>query len=121
MTTNTTASQYLSAAYRRGRFAAEARATNTEIPGPPITAEALIALIEEESPAAEAFLPSRPDLSAEWGGSETPRTLVRTITGHDPVHPDEEDAICEAWERGVSDHFYQACITELRRRIERRA
>lgn len=110
----------LSLAYERGRKAAEAAATHTEIPEPPHNVTHLIAMLMSGSPEAEPHLPSRPDLSAEWGGSETISSLVRAVTGAGAICSDEEDDICEAWERGVSDHFANACIAELRRRSERR-
>jgi hypothetical protein len=124
--TDTLTTHWLSLAYQRGKKAGEAAATYTEIPQPPPSgvpdAEALIALIEDNAPEAELFLPSRPDLSAEWGGSETSRSLVRAVTGSDPhdLHDFDDEAICDAWERGVADHFYKACVAELRRKSEGR-
>lgn len=109
---------YEQTAYERGRRAAEAAATWTEPPKPPHTVTSIIEWIECEHPSVDNHLPSRPDLSAEWGGSETPRTLVRAVWGSSTpnVCPESlQDQICEAWEQGVNDHFYKACATELRR------
>lgn len=112
---------YLTLAYRRGSTAAYAAGTWTEIPDPPHTAESMIEWIEIGHPSVDGYLPTRPDLSAEWGGSETPTSLMLAIgINHQKEANEMCDAICEAWERGVNDHFYEACAKELRRKSERR-
>jgi hypothetical protein len=110
-----------SLAYQRGRRAAEARATHTKLPTTIHYKTAqLIAMLEVDPESVEEFIPRKPDLSGEWADSETPQTLVRAVTGAGAIGDEEMSTLCCAWERGVSDHFYGACITELRRKSERR-
>jgi hypothetical protein len=118
MTDTNYTTEYEHAAYERGRRAAESAATHTEARNP----AHLIAWIEMGHPSVDGMLPSKPNLSGEWGGSESSGSLVRSLVG-EAMLTDEEtyDAICEAWEAGVNDHWYQACIAELQRQIREAA
>ncbi len=82
----------------------------------------VIALLDDGDDIAD-YLPARPNLSGEWADHLTPRRLYEEITGRD-AHSDatwNQDAyqaalesLCEAYEEGVDDHFYQECERVLR-------
>lgn len=78
----------------------------------------VLALMEDCDPAADDYLPQRPDLSGEWADVPTPLRLARDIMGiydmNEDVASDVIDAIADAYETGVSDTFTDACESELR-------
>jgi hypothetical protein len=88
---------------------------------------AVLAMLADGDPQAYDYLPAEPNLSGEWADGPTPRSLYEDITGNDHSEAEADaglayemlvgsvmDAICDAWEAGVSDHFEQACVAELR-------
>jgi hypothetical protein len=109
---------YIDLAYERGRKAAESAATWTELPAPPMTVERLIDMIEADEGDQWEYLPTRPDLSGEWSGSETSQSLADATCGRQACKdaPMLLDALCDAWERGVADAWLPACARELVRR-----
>lgn len=79
----------------------------------------MVAWIDDCDPRADDYLPRRPDLSGEWADDLTPNSLARDILGGDLDDDDPEwiDAICDAWETGVSDTFDVECERILRAAI----
>jgi hypothetical protein len=86
------------------------------------SAREILSLIEAGDPRADEYLPRRPDLSGEFADDPTPLSIAREITGLDLIGDgtavEEIDAICDAYEQGVSDTFEDACVTELRKWAE---
>jgi len=87
-------------------------------------ASRMLAMLDAGDPAADDYLPARPDLSGEWTDAPTPRSLFEDVTGLDAHaestwQPDAYqmvlEALCDAWERGVSETFEGACEAELRK------
>lgn len=107
---------WLKEAHELGRDAARTAATWT-MPNNADEHHALrvLAMLEDGDPVVDDYLPAYPTLS---GGDPTPLSLARDITGLEDVDPDTIDAIAEAWQGGVSDEFYAACESELRRYLE---
>lgn len=60
------------------------------------------------------YLPAAPTLSGEWADDPTPLSLAREITGDDDPGADVIDALADAFDRGVADHFVQECERILR-------
>lgn len=88
--------------------------------------ERIARMFDDGDPALFDYLPPRPDLSGQWADGLTQRSLVEQVTGlsgHAEAtwNMDAYDAvcgaICEAYERGVSDTFEQACEAEIRRAL----
>jgi hypothetical protein len=79
----------------------------------------LVAMLEDGDPAAWDVLPQAPDLSGQWADDPTPRSIAYDIVGEDveqlPEGGEIADALADAYERGVSETFEDACVTELRR------
>lgn len=84
----------------------------------------VLAVLDDGDPAADDYLPARPDLSGAWADSPTPRLLFEAVTGlgardHATWQPAAYqmilEALCEAWERGVAETFETACEAELRK------
>lgn len=68
-----------------------------------------------------------PNLSYEWADDLSPHRLYGEITGRsheDRIAEDEDsdgeimNALCDAYERGVSEVFEDACVRELRGWLE---
>lgn len=78
-------------------------------------ARRLIRMIEDGDPAADDYMPRRPDLSGEFADDLTPDSLAEEITGADDIEAELVDQLASAYEQGVSDTFGDACETELRR------
>ena len=84
----------------------------------------VLAMLDAGDPWADDYLPTQPDLSGEWADRPTPRSLFEDVTA---LHAHAEatwqpdayqmvlEALCAAWERGVSETFEAACETELRK------
>lgn len=111
--------QWEAEAYEMGVSAAKAAATwcvdgNTKH-------EAIVALVkmmDDGDPAVDDYLPARPGLSGEWADDPTPVSLARDIMGDDYRTDDPMvDALADAYERGVSETFYEACEAEYRRAV----
>jgi hypothetical protein len=87
----------------------------------------VLRMLEEGDPAADDYLPRRPDLSGEWADGLTPVSLFAEITGedyvdaglaHETLMGGPLDAMCDAYEQGVADTFQSACEAELRRWVD---
>ena len=112
-------------AFRLGQEAAWTAASWT-IDGNTSTDHAarVLAMLDDGDPAADDYLPARPNLSGEWADSPTPRSLFEDVTALD-AHAEATwqpaayqmviEALCEAWERGVAETFEAACEAELRK------
>lgn len=83
----------------------------------------VLRMLADGDPQADDYLPARPDLSGEWADARTPRSLFEDITGFDAhaeatFNPDAYgecvEALCEAYEQGVTDTFEPACEAALR-------
>jgi len=75
----------------------------------------LLAMIEDGDPAVFDYLPHEPNLSGEYSGDLTPRTLAWQIMGDDAIVSDDRmDALADAYEAGVSDTFQPECERILR-------
>ena len=82
-----------------------------------------LAMLEAGDPAADDFLPRRPNLSGEFADDPTPASLCEgicdapfgTLTADDVEAI--ETALCDAYENGVSETFEDACAAELRKWI----
>jgi hypothetical protein len=82
----------------------------------------VLAMLKDGDPAAYDYLPQQPNLSGEWADSLTPRSLFERITGLD-AHAEATwsidaynavcDALCDAYEAGVSEIFGPACEAAL--------
>lgn len=122
-----TTDEFTREAYERGADAARAAASwtadgNTR----PEDAARVLAMLRDGDPEADDFLPRRPDLSGEFADDPTPATLAEEITGLDLGAGTDEnvaliDAIADAFERGVSETFEEACEAELIAHIPRPA
>jgi hypothetical protein len=111
------------AAYRAGVDAARAAASwccdgNTK----PEAIAGVLAMLDSGDDITD-YLPARPDLSGQWADEMNPRRLFEEITGWDAhaegswnadAYGNYVDALADAWERGVSDTFLDACESELR-------
>ena len=60
------------------------------------------------------YLPAAPTLSGEWADDPTPLSLAREITGEEDPDPDTIEALADAFDRAVVDHFVQECERILR-------
>jgi hypothetical protein len=74
----------------------------------------VLAMLRDGDPAAYECLPRRPDLSGEYAGDPTPRSLYEDVTGDPSGRSEEEeqetaDALADAFEEGVSDTFDSEC------------
>lgn len=111
-------------AYDMGRDAARAAASwiidgNTK---PEVIRDVVKAL--DDGYDISEFMPRRPDLSGEYADAPTPQSLAADILGADyDTHgynaPDflpaeQVDALADAFEAGVDDHFEQECERILR-------
>lgn len=117
---------WMDAARERGESAARALASWT-VDGntTPESARAVLALLDDGDPAAEDYLPRRPDLSGEFAGDETPHGLAVDVTdldfGYTETDPSRTwkleliDLLADEFESGVDDVFLDACEAELRR------
>jgi hypothetical protein len=86
----------------------------------------LLALMDDGDPVAYDHLPACPNLSGEWADSPTPASLFEEVTGFD-AHAESSwnydgyqvvlEAICNAWEAGVSETFQLECERILREAI----
>jgi hypothetical protein len=88
---------------------------------------AVLAMLADGDPSAYDHLPEQPNLSGEWADAPTPHSLYEDIVGvphavaaataglaYETMVGVVIDALCEAWEAGVSEHFRDACESELR-------
>jgi hypothetical protein len=74
-------------------------------------ARAFLKGIEEGDPMIMDSYTS-PNLSGEWADSMTPRNLIEEVTeGEISLEPEEESAICDAYEQAASDGFWQELET----------
>jgi hypothetical protein len=87
----------------------------------------VLAMLRDGDPAADDYLPRRPDLSGEFADDLTPTRLFEEIIGRPPILDglDVEskdggtiDQIADAFEEGVSETFTQECERELIRFCE---
>lgn len=83
----------------------------------------VVAMIDAGDPELDDYLPPMPDLSGQWADARTPRDLFEELTGCDAhaeaswnadAYGDYVDALCTAWEAGVSDAFLPECERILR-------
>lgn len=107
-------------AFKLGAEAAHTAAswTSTEHPA------RILAMLDAGDPAADDYLPARPDLSGEWADNPTPASLFESVTGLD-AHAEATfnqgayqavlEGICAAFERGVDETFAGAVEAELRK------
>lgn len=113
-------------AYTRGRDAATCAASWTcDGNTPDDHRRRMLAWLDDGDDRARDYLPREPDLSGEWSDDPSPASLYREITGRDESNPADGlcfetrhgyfiDAMADAFERGVSDYFMDACVRELR-------
>lgn len=82
----------------------------------------VLTMLDAGDPEAHDYLPNEPNLSGEWADDLTPSRLYETITGKSAAPTDSDwteadgnlcDALCAAWEEGVSETFVSACEAEL--------
>jgi hypothetical protein len=60
-----------------------------------------------------------PNLSGEWADSMTPAKLIEEVTeGEISLEPEEESAICDAYEQAASDGFWQELETSAANLLE---
>lgn len=88
---------------------------------------AVLAMADAGDPELYDYLPAMPDLSGEWADALTPSKLFEEITGMD-AHAEASfnfdaysacaDALCEAYEDGVSATFEGECVRILRAAVE---
>jgi hypothetical protein len=67
-------------------------------------------------PAADDYLPQRPNLSGEWADDLTPARLYERITGKTAglaIGCTPIDALADAYDDGVSETFGLACEAAL--------
>lgn len=81
----------------------------------------MVAWLDDGDPRADDFLPAMPDLSGEWADAPTGDSLAVEIVGAPDLgcgnaeeYDEVRDAICDAWEAGVSDAFQVECERLLR-------
>jgi hypothetical protein len=82
----------------------------------------VLAMLRDGDPDAYDYLPREPNLSGEYADDLTPRSLFEDITGLD-AHAEATwsvdaynavvDALCDAYDEGVSETFSLACEREL--------
>jgi hypothetical protein len=74
-------------------------------------AKAFLDGIEDGDPAImDKFNP--PNLSGEWADSMTPAKLIEEVTrGKISLEPEDESAICDAYEQAASDSYWQELET----------
>jgi hypothetical protein len=81
---------------------------------------ALVVMIEDGDPELHDHLPREPNLSGEFADDPTPSWLAYEVGldptgfGTDADQCIEIDAVCDAYEAGVSDTFQQECERILR-------
>ncbi len=80
----------------------------------------MIAMLENGDPEAFVYLPTLPNLSGEFAGDPTQRTVAEQVTGMiaTDIDPDLVDAIATAWEEGVAETFEQECERLLRAALD---
>jgi len=82
----------------------------------------VLRMLDDGDAAAWDYLPEPPNLSGEWADGLTPAKLLDELdvpVGADDAARDElVDAICNAYEEGVSEAFGPACEEELRRWVD---
>jgi len=85
---------------------------------------AVLEMIDNGDPAAEQYLPREPNLSGEYADELTPHALADEIVGRAEIKSgwmtEREalvDALCDAYEAGVQDTFYDECERILREAI----
>lgn len=111
--------RYTAEAYQLGKDAAESAASwATDGNDTDESRRAKLAVVTGEDYRAENLLPPMPDLSGEWADGPTPASLARDITGEDDPDNYTVDTIADAFEAGVSDHFYPAIEAELRKWVD---
>lgn len=75
-------------------------------------------MLADGDPAADDYLPQRPNLSGEWADAPTSASLAQVITGRGWSQLEDgelTDALATAWEEGVDATFGPACERELRK------
>jgi hypothetical protein len=111
------------AAYLMGRDAALARASWVVDGNTDAAAIAGVVRMLDNGEDVSDYLPARPDLSGEWADEMNPARLFEEVSGWDAhaeasfsvdAFGDYVDALCEAWEAGVSDTFEAECERILR-------
>lgn len=78
----------------------------------------VLEMLRNGDPAADDFIPRRPDLSGEFADAPTPQSVARELTGEDDPDSEIIDALADAWLDGVSDAFGPAVEAELIRFTE---
>lgn len=76
----------------------------------------VLRMLDDGDPQAWDFLPAMPNLSGEFADSPTPDSLFDDVVGENDTDMDADDlldAICSAYEEGVSEVFEDACRAEL--------
>jgi hypothetical protein len=75
----------------------------------------ILRLLNDGDPAADDYLPARPDLSGQWADDATPQSLALELLGpgSDLDSDDVVTMLADAWERGVEDTFQAACERQL--------
>jgi hypothetical protein len=127
MSTQNPIEQAVEAARQQGRDAARVAASwAADGNSDPEAIRETLRMLEDGDPAAYDRLPAMPDLSGQWADSLTPASLFEDVTGCDAhaeatwdqdAYQDALEAICQAFEDGVSETFESACEAELRRWI----
>jgi hypothetical protein len=60
-----------------------------------------------------------PNLSGEWADSMTPAKLIEEVTeGEISLEPEDESAICDAYEQAASDSYWQELETSAANLLE---
>lgn len=67
-------------------------------------------LHEDRVDEVQIYLPAYPNLSGEWDATRgTLICHVLDVSTVDEADPDDVDAVCDAWEQGVSETFLPEC------------
>ena len=107
--------------------AEHARATASWVTDGNTSESTVSALLEDLTNGVYDFLPTAPNLSGEYADDLTPRRLFEDVTGMD-AHAEATwnadayhaylEALCDAYEAGVSDTFETECERILRAALE---
>lgn len=83
--------------------------------------ERVLALMDDGDPRAGEYLPHRPDLSGEWASSRSIPGLLDEIGFEGDPDADgygaDVQALCDAYEEGVSETFEHECERLLREAV----
>lgn len=77
-------------------------------------------MIGEGDPLMDTVLPEQPNLGGEWADEYDADKLIEEVTGRQAVNVDHDDreAIVNAWETSVNEHFVPACEVELHKWVD---